>query len=303
MGRLIAEIGRGRKKVWGSDPYTSPKAYQELYADGEPELQAVIAAWIDNRRSIPLSPLLLGEPGVGMHRLAVELAQRTGKPLYILQGHEDIPAEYLACAVRFGDGDAVAIDYVVSPLVTAMHEGGICFIDQISKIRPRAMALLVSVLDERRSIDSNLLGERIEAAAGFRFLASTNTGEIHALPDFIRSRMRPVIRVGETSPTQGDKTRKIQPGARLTHAMEEPLNQTFWSLWQSPLASNPVPRELDAIRLIALATSLGDFDNPDDLKASQTGLREGRMPAEEIRLTTANLEIAFQELFGQEPQP
>ena len=79
-----------------------------------------------------------------------------------MQGHEDVTAEDLASSVRFRDSGS-GMEYVVSPLVTAMERGAICFIDEIGKIRPRALALLVSVLDERRYIDSTLLGTRIKA--------------------------------------------------------------------------------------------------------------------------------------------
>ena len=54
------------------------------------------------------------------------------------------------------------------------------------------------MLDERRYLDSNLLGERIYAKPGFRFVAATNTVDLAAqsLPEFIRSRLRPQIEVG-----------------------------------------------------------------------------------------------------------
>jgi len=185
----------GEKQVFVSQPYKAPMT--ELVGRQD-EMEMITAAWMAGPGAMPLSPLLLGEPGVGKNRLVYELAHRTGKELFIFQGHEDVTAEDLACAVRFSDDINRKMDYVVSPLVTAMLVGGICFIDEIAKIRPRALALLVSVLDERRYIDSTLLGERVEAKPGFRFVAATNTADLegNALPEFLKSRMRPVISVG-----------------------------------------------------------------------------------------------------------
>jgi MoxR-like ATPase len=110
----------------------------------------------------------------------------------------------LACAVRFSDDPDKKMDYVLSPLVTAMRVGGICFVDEIAKVRPRALALLSSVLDERHYIDSILLGARVNSHPGFRFIAATNTADIagSALPEFLRSRLRPVIEVGYPSPEE-----------------------------------------------------------------------------------------------------
>ncbi|MFO7614738.1 MAG: AAA family ATPase [Bacteroidales bacterium] len=144
----------GNKTAHTGHPYR-PKAYgaAELVAR-EPEMRSITAAWMAGPGTLPMSPLLLGEPGVGKNRIVYELARQTGKDLYIFQGHEDVTAEDLACAVRFSDNPDRKMDYVLSPLVTAMALGQICFIDEIAKIRPRALALLVSVLDERRYIDS-----------------------------------------------------------------------------------------------------------------------------------------------------
>ena len=47
-----------------------------------------------------------------------------GLSLYIFQGHEDVGAEDLVCAVRFSDDPNKKMDYIVSELVTAMLRGG-----------------------------------------------------------------------------------------------------------------------------------------------------------------------------------
>lgn len=245
----------GNKQVYLSQPYRAPAA-QLVGRDAE--LRLVTAAWIAGRENLPLSPLLLGEPGVGKNRLIYELARRTGKELYIFQGHEDVSAEDLACAVRFSDDSARKMDYVASPLLTAMLLGGICFIDEIAKIRPRALALLVSVLDDRRYIDSTLLGERVVAQEAFRFVAATNTADLegNALPEFVRSRMRPVIPVGYPPAEEINQMVRCRYG-RLEKQVESLLN-AFWSLWRQHSSSTP-PTPRDVIYVFDLALNLADF--------------------------------------------
>lgn len=211
-------INIGSKRVLASSPYEQKKELKFIGRDDE--MKMIVAAWLASNGSIPLSPLLVGEPGVGKNRLVYELAKRTGRKLYIFQGHEDVTAEDLACSVRFSDTKQGTMDYVASPLVTAMHSGGICFIDEIGKIRPRALALLVSVLDERRYIDSTLLGERVYAKSTFRFIAATNTGEIQLLPEFIQSRMRPVIKVGYPPQEEINKIVGVQPNIQNQKNLE-----------------------------------------------------------------------------------
>ena len=123
----------GGKTVQASQPYRPGATHLgELVARDE-EMRMVVAAWMGGCHALPLSPLLLGEPGVGKNRLVYELARRTGKNLFVFQGHEDVTAEDLACMVRFSDDPEKKMDYVISPLVTAMKTGGICFIDEIAK--------------------------------------------------------------------------------------------------------------------------------------------------------------------------
>src|SRR5664280_305757 len=179
------KIKLNNKLVWPSEPYNPNPAMMPAFVGREKEMEMIMASWIAGPHILPLSPVLVGEPGVGKNRIVYELARFTNRELYIFQGHEDVTAEDLACTVRFSDEKANLMEYVLSPLVCAMLNGGIFFLDEIGKIRPRALALLVSVLDERRYIDSTLLGERVKAQPSFRFVAATNTGEVSSLPEFI----------------------------------------------------------------------------------------------------------------------
>lgn len=282
------ELANG-KRVGCSDEYRIPSINQLCGRENEKRL--ILASWLGSEKSDPLSPLLIGAPGVGKNRLIYELATLTGLKLYIMQGHEDITAEDLACSVRFSEQGGGKMDYILSPLVTAMIEGGICFIDEIGKIRPRALALLASVLDERRYIDSALLGVRIEAKPGFRFISATNTEDVIDLPEFIKSRMRPVIKIENLSHDEINRIIEQQVGA--TSMNVKLIQNEFWKLWNTRI---PVPR--DAIQLLALASSLSAYDriNFENVATAEVRAyfetRKDKAPIQSI-----HLQAAFDELF------
>lgn len=286
------------KKVFASEPYRPREGSLTNFVGRLPELKLITAAWIGGSSTPPLCPLLIGEPGVGKNRLVYELSRRAGLDLYIFQGHEDVTAEDMACTVRFSDEPGRTMDYVASPLVTAMHRGGICFIDEIGKIRPRALALLASVLDERRYIDSTLLGERVAAHPRFRFIAATNTGEINSLPEFIRSRLRPLIEVGHPPK---EEINQIIARQAADEVQLEKLQESFWELFAG-IKRAPSPR--DAIHLFALATSLRDYDKLE-VKAHTVGNGSDHRALalaapETFPVTTEHLSEAFRQLFRQE---
>jgi len=248
-----ADIMGKTVRLWA--PYEPDRRSVGKLIGRENELRIIAAAWLAGKASLPLAPLLVGPPGVGKNRLVYEISQQTGKKLFIFQGHEDVAAEELACSVRFSDEDSSRMEYTASPLVTAMHLGEICFIDEIAKIRPRALALLASVLDERRYIDSNLLGGRVIAKAGFRFIAATNTADLegNALPAFIRSRLHPVVHFNY--PSEKEIEQIVQDQFLEDQDRVPELLGTFWEEWgKLRIARGPSPRE--AITVFSLASSL-----------------------------------------------
>ena len=271
-------------------PYNAP--VMEMVGR-ESEMRKILAAWMVGEDDFPLSPILLGDPGFGKNRIVYECARVCAKELYIYQGHEDVSAEDLVCAVRFSDDPGKKMDYILSPLVTAILKGGICFIDEIAKIRPRALAPLASLLDERRYIDSNILGERIHAHPGFRFVAATNTDDIKdsLLPDFIRSRMRPEIRVAY--PGKRDINAIVSGRYSALQKEGQGLVDHFWHLWKSHNGDVP-PAPRDSLYLFGFASKLADFENlqanrPLDLQATVEAATIGKN----------HLEKAFEAFFDK----
>jgi MoxR-like ATPase len=295
------KIKLNNKYVWTSDPYSLNPLLLSNFVGREKEMELIMASWIAGSHTLPLSPVLVGEPGVGKNRIVYELARFTNRDLYLFQGHEDITAEDLACTVRFSDDTANLMEYVLSPLVCAMLNGGIFFLDEIGKIRPRALALLVSVLDERRYIDSTLLGERVYAKPGFRFIAATNTGEVGMLPEFIRSRLRPVIKIGYPPRREIEEIIQRQFKSRMDNLTA--LMERFWYMWDKQSTDTP-PTPRDAIAVFSMASSISDFESRNGVELLRTSIKADgfALDASEDQITVSydHLDKAIKELFGKE---
>jgi MoxR-like ATPase len=162
----------------------------------EAVLTHCLAAWLPGERQPPCHFRLVGPPGVGKNEVVDHLARQLLQlPLYVMQGHEEVAPEDIACTARITENQQV--EYVGSPLLAAMVRGGICFFDEIGKIPHRSLSLLASVLDDRRTLTSTLAGFTVQAADGFRFCAAMNDGDaaIQGLPDYIDDRLRPILRL------------------------------------------------------------------------------------------------------------
>lgn len=294
------KIKLNNKLVWPSEPYKPNPALMPAFVGREKEMEMIMASWIAGSHTLALSPVLVGEPGVGKNRIVYELARFTNRELFIFQGHEDVTAEDLACTVRFSDDKANLMEYVLSPLVCAMLNGGIFFLDEIGKIRPRALALLVSVLDERRYIDSTLLGERIFAHPGFRFIAATNMGEITLLPEFIHSRMRPVIKVGYSPRQEIEGIILRQFKYRMKNLVA--LVERFWFVWDNLTSDKKPPTACDAIAVFSMAMNISDFEfrnGPEKLHVgNKTEIFSLDCDNNSLTVSYEHLEKAIRELFS-----
>ena len=143
----------------------------------------------------PLNFRLVGPPGVGKNAAVYALAARRNQPLYILLGNEELVPEDLVVTATLRAGGQV--EYIASPLLAAMLNGGLFLFDEIAKLRPRALAPLASALDERRSLYSALLGETFYADSEFRFCAAYNPTDADAfdLAPWLRRRTLPEFKV------------------------------------------------------------------------------------------------------------
>ncbi|MEW5976964.1 MAG: MoxR family ATPase [Acidobacteriota bacterium] len=161
---------------------------------GQEELKRqLLAAWmIVDKADVPMSPRLLGKPGVGKTTLAYAVAKEMGREVYILQATMDTrPEDLLVTPVIEGDGK---LRYVASPLVTAMIRGGIVILDEGNRMSEKSWASLAPLLDSRRYVESIVAGIKIKAHPDFRLVATMNDdASTFELPEYIHSRLQPQI--------------------------------------------------------------------------------------------------------------
>lgn len=74
------------------------------------------------------------------------------------------------------------IVFVDGPVIKAMKEGHILYIDEINMAKPETLPVLNGVLDYRRQITNPYTGEVIKAVPGFNVIAAINEGYVGTLP-------------------------------------------------------------------------------------------------------------------------
>lgn len=159
-------------------------------------LMQLLACWITvDDADLPLTPRLVGSPGVGKTQLAIAAARAQQRPLYIYQCTADTRPEDLLITPVLSQGGDIA--YHASPLVTAMIMGGVCLLDEGNRMNEKSWASLAPLFDGRRLVESIVAGITIPADHKFRAAVTMNQDEsTFEIPDYILSRLQPTLKVG-----------------------------------------------------------------------------------------------------------
>jgi hypothetical protein len=181
----------------GVDIKLGPAHSSETQWIGQHEiLKQLLACWlVVNEKDLPLTPRLIGTPGIGKTALAMAGAQARQQELYIFQCTADTrPEDLLITPVLSHDGK---IAYHASPLVSAMIRGGVCILDEGNRMNEKSWASLAPLLDHRRYVESIVAGITIAAHADFRCAVTMNEDEsTYEVPDYILSRLQPTLPLG-----------------------------------------------------------------------------------------------------------
>src|SRR5690606_38860383 len=136
-------------------------------------LKQLLACWLTvDDADLPLTPRLLGPPGIGKTTLGIAAARARGQELYVYQCTADTrPEDLLVTPVL---ADSGKIQYQASPLVTAMIRGGVCVLDEGNRMNEKSWASRAHLLDHRRYVESNDAGVTIRADSNFRCAVTMN---------------------------------------------------------------------------------------------------------------------------------
>jgi len=229
----------------------------------------LLAAWlVVEPQDIPMNPRLVGKPGVGKTTLAYAAGRSLGREVYIYQATMDTrPEDLLITPVISPDAK---IQYVASPLVTAMIRGGVCVLDEGNRMSEKAWASLAPLLDHRRYIESIVTGLKIRAHRDFRFVATLNEdASTYELPEYIHSRLQPQILVD--FPEREEELRILREN--LPFCQEEILRYVVDFLQRAHQADEPYTVR-DGINVARYALKLlRQGGQPDPRSAMWEGVR------------------------------
>jgi len=153
------------------------------------------ACWrLIDERDLPLSPRIIGKPGVGKTTLAYSAAKLLEREVYIFQATMDTRPEDLLITPVIAEEKR--IQYVASPIVTAMIVGGIAILDEGNRMSEKSWASLAPLLDTRRYVESIVAGIKVKAHPDFRMVATMNDdASTFEIPEYIHSRLQPQIHI------------------------------------------------------------------------------------------------------------
>lgn len=163
---------------------------------GQRELSEQIrACWtLVTDDDLPMTPRIVGKPGMGKTTLAHAAAQDIGRATYIVQCTMDTRPEDLIVTPVLAESGKIA--YHASALVSAMIKGGVAILDEANRMSEKSWASLAPLLDNRRYVESLIAGVRIDAHPDFRACVTMNDdASTYEVPDYIISRLQPLIEV------------------------------------------------------------------------------------------------------------
>ena len=175
---------------------SQPHAVQSQWIGQREILKQLLACWlVVDDKDLPLTPRLIGTPGIGKTTLAMAGADARKQELYIYQCTADTRPEDLLVTPVLAESGKIA--YHASALVTAMIRGGICVLDEGNRMNEKSWASLAPLLDHRRYVESVVAGITVTAHRDFRCAVTMNQDDsTYEVPDYILSRLQPTLKLG-----------------------------------------------------------------------------------------------------------
>ena len=189
---------------------------------GSQRLMEVAVATLATDRAL----LLLGVPGTAKSWVSEHLAAAiSGRSTLLVQGTSGTPEE----AIRYGWNYARLLSegptenaLVPSPVFTAMREGSIVRVEELTRIPSDVQDALITVLSEK-TLPIPELGDEVQAAKGFNLIATANDRDkgVNELSSALRRRFNTVVLPLPADPE--DEVRIVSTRvAELADALELP---------------------------------------------------------------------------------
>ncbi|WP_420799002.1 ATP-binding protein [Paenisporosarcina cavernae] len=167
--RLNRSFLNEEKRLIGDGGYLAPSA--ELWND------LLVTA------SLKKNILLIGPSGSGKTKLADSISAFFQQPIQVVNCSVDLDSEaLLGFKTIVKADDQLIIDFIEGPVVKAMKNGHILYIDEINMAKPDTLSILNSVLDYRRMLVNPFTGKTIIAHSDFLVIAAINEGYIGTTP-------------------------------------------------------------------------------------------------------------------------
>ncbi|NMH70255.1 MoxR family ATPase [Bacillus sp. RO3] len=127
--------------------------------------------------------LLKGPTGSGKTKLSDTLSSIFSQPMHSINCSVDLDAEALLGYKTISEKDGkTTIEFIEGPVIQAMKNGHLLYIDEINMAKPETLPILNGVLDYRRSITNPFTGEIIKASPTFGVVAAINEGYVGTVP-------------------------------------------------------------------------------------------------------------------------
>ncbi len=185
-----------------------PLASQVQWIGQNEPLRQLQACWmVIDKDDLPLTPRIIGHPGIGKTTMAIAAARERNQDVYIMQCTSDTrPEDLLITPVLSENGK---ITYHASPLLSAVITGGVAILDEGNRMSEKSWASLAGLFDNRRTVESIIAGITVTAHKEFRAAVTMNEdSSTFEIPDYIMSRLQPGIQI--PFPNREDELKILQ---------------------------------------------------------------------------------------------